>query len=83
MQPDDLVQLLQRQPFQPFRLHLTDGSVSEVRHPELAYVGETFVVVQSPTVEYPFLATERLSIVVLFHIVHVEFIEPGIAPTTN
>jgi len=32
--PEDLSELLRTRPFQPFRLHLTDGSSFDVWHPE-------------------------------------------------
>lgn len=34
VRPDDLVQRSQEQPFPPFRIHLTDGTVYEIRHRE-------------------------------------------------
>lgn len=34
MNPQDLYNLLRTKPFVPFRLHLTDGTAYEVRHPE-------------------------------------------------
>jgi hypothetical protein len=34
MCPDDLVEQVRRQPFVPFRLHVTGGKTYEVRHPE-------------------------------------------------
>jgi hypothetical protein len=83
MRPDDLQELLRRQPFQPFRLHLTTGVVLEVRHPELALVARSVVVVQVPAANYPFTITLRRVIVVLLHIVLVDFLEPPVPPSTN
>jgi len=34
MSPEDLSDLLRTKPFQPFRLHMTDGSSFDVWHPE-------------------------------------------------
>ena len=36
MRPQDILDLLGRRPFEPFRLYLSDGAVFEIRHPELA-----------------------------------------------
>jgi hypothetical protein len=34
MRPEELSKILQRQPFIPFRIHLTDGKTYDIRHPE-------------------------------------------------
>lgn len=34
MRPDDLLELVRRQPFAPFRIHITDGSMYDVVHPD-------------------------------------------------
>jgi hypothetical protein len=36
MRPDELRESLREHPFEPFRIHLTNGMVFEVRHPEMA-----------------------------------------------
>ncbi len=45
MRPEDLYVLLRARPFQPFRIHLSNGQTFHVRHPELAMVGLTTVLV--------------------------------------
>jgi len=69
---EQLVQLLRARPFQPFRLVMTDGTVYEVRHPELviATAGRAFVGYPGPE---PPVAT-RVDIVALLHVVRFEFI---------
>ena len=49
MPPQDLLQALRRRPFEPFRLHVSDGTVYEVRHPELVIVALGSAVVGMPT----------------------------------
>jgi hypothetical protein len=44
MSPNDLVEDLRQKPFEPFRLYVTDGSIYEVRHPELCLVGVASVI---------------------------------------
>jgi hypothetical protein len=48
MRPDDIVKALANKPFQPFRLCLTDGTIHEVRHPELVVVGRSTVFLGRP-----------------------------------
>jgi len=48
MSPEKLQQHLRRQPFQPFRVFLSDGSSHDVRHPEMALVGRREVVIAIP-----------------------------------
>ena len=36
MRPEELRTLLRRQPFVPIRIHFTDGSTYDVKHPEMA-----------------------------------------------
>ena len=39
MAPEELRDVLRTQPFQPFRLVITDGQAHEIRHPDLLWVG--------------------------------------------
>lgn len=73
MRPDDLAALLERRPFQPLRLHLTDGKQFEIRHPEMALVWRSVVRIFGPAGR-GFIVTSRDEIVVsLVHIVLIEF----------
>ena len=36
MAPEELRDVLRHQPFEPFRLVMTDGEAYEIRHPDLA-----------------------------------------------
>lgn len=45
MRPADIRKQLQRQPFRPFRVHLSDGTKLDAQHPELAYVSRTEVII--------------------------------------
>ncbi|MCB9851227.1 MAG: hypothetical protein H6817_11060 [Phycisphaerales bacterium] len=38
MHPVEIREHLRRQPFEPFRVHISDGTHYDVRHPEMAYV---------------------------------------------
>ena len=48
MRPEDILQLLRKQPFAPFRIHVSDGSVFEIGHPELAIVERSKVIIGVP-----------------------------------
>jgi len=39
MEPQELREMLREQPFQPFRLVMSDGSGHDIRHPDLLWVG--------------------------------------------
>jgi hypothetical protein len=75
----DLRDLLKRRPFRPFRITLTDGRSYEVRHPELAFLGRSTVILGYPAAdtdddEGPPLY-ERFKIVDLLHIMEAEPID--------
>ena len=48
MTPETLQGHLRRQPFQPFRMFLSDGSTHDVRHPEMALLTRREVVLALP-----------------------------------
>ena len=45
MRPKDIKAHLRKQPFQPIRVYVSDGSHYDVRHPEMMMVGQTEVVI--------------------------------------
>jgi hypothetical protein len=48
MNPDDLIELMRLQPFQPFTFHLNNGKTFEVRHSDQAMVvGEMLLVARN------------------------------------
>ena len=82
MRPEDLREFIRRQPFQPFRITLTDGRTYEVLHPDLAMVGRSAVAVGLPGVGDPAGIYDRLVTTSLLHIMQVEPITAG-APPAN
>ena len=82
MRPDDLVGLLRKRPFEPFRLHLSDGTVYDIRHPELAMVGRSTVLIFTPAAGHPGVF-ERYDTASLLHVVRLEPIEPPTAQTAS
>jgi hypothetical protein len=69
MPPQDLLQALRRQPFAPFRIHVADGTVYDVHHPELVMVGLASAVVGVPAQNQPSPVYERYETVDLRHVV--------------
>ena len=80
MRPDDILQLLRAQPFQPFRISLSDGREFEVRHPEMAMVGRSTVHVGIPATGGLEGQIECLVNCALIHITTTELID-GAAET--
>ena len=68
MRPEDILRLLRTRPFEPFRLFLSDGASYEVRHPELALVGRSTVVVGLPGAQGPDGPVEQMVNCALVHI---------------
>ncbi len=73
-----ILQLLRQQPFQPFRLHLTNGMVHVIRHPDHLMVAQTYLVVGVPVSD---TATHEVSEVINRSLLHVVAVEPFIAAT--
>jgi hypothetical protein len=48
MTAEHLIELLEERPFKPLRLHLADGRVREIKHPEMALVSESLVAIGIP-----------------------------------
>jgi hypothetical protein len=74
MTPEALIELLEERPFQPLRLHLDDGRVREIRHPEMAIVADTIVAIGIPREDDPRRAT-KITHCSIPHIAEVEPLE--------
>lgn len=72
MRPDDLRSLLNRQPFCPFRVFLSDGAIYDITHPEVARVVHMSlrIALRPGSVLDPPL--ERVAFVSVIHISRVE-----------
>ena len=68
---EEILALLRRRPFVPFRLHLTDGSAYEVRHPEMLMPGARSLTIGIPAdPSVPVYA--RTEVAALVHITRLE-----------
>lgn len=81
MHAADMLEYLRQQPFVPFRIHLTDGTVYEIRHPELVKVGMTKADVYFAKDDEPHsvvLRRESISLVQITRLVPLEQLaQPG------
>jgi len=69
MRPDDLLEFVRRQPFTPFRIHVTDGKVFDVDHPDQIIVLRSRAVLAAGGENG---VGERLEHVALIHVARVE-----------
>jgi hypothetical protein len=74
MTAEELIELLEERPFTPLRLHLADGRMREIRHPEMAIVAEGSVAIGSPREDRPNIAV-KITYCSLPNVVEVEPIE--------
>ena len=72
MRAADVIEYLRQTPFQPFRIHLTEGTVYEIRHPELVKVGFTKADIFFPKDDQPHSVVLRHETVALVHMVRFE-----------
>jgi hypothetical protein len=73
---EDLAAALLRQPFEPFRICLSDGKTYDVKHPDLVWIAKRYLLVASPMRERelgPLI--ERYDTVALLHVVRLESLE--------
>jgi hypothetical protein len=78
MAPADIRHLVHRRPFTPFRIITSDGTIYEVRHPDLVMTGLASVIIGYPWEQDP-EAYSRWDVVSLRHIVRLEPEEEAIA----
>jgi hypothetical protein len=83
LRPDDLMDELRKKPFEPFRIHVSDGSVYEIRHPEFVMVSRSKVPIFVPAPNRPHPFFERYDTVALLHITRLEPIEPAGTTATS
>ena len=71
MRAEELRQLLDRRRFVPMRLHFTDGTTYDIRHPEMALLTRSTVEIGLPEDEESKIA-DRVVYCTLLHIVRIE-----------
>jgi hypothetical protein len=71
MTPKDITQLLERTPFVPFRLHLTNGQSFEIKHPDFVWVFRSRLELAVPSSEEQKIM-ERTEHISLLHVARIE-----------
>ncbi len=71
MRPEEILAYLRRQPFEPFRMHLTDGTTYEVRHPDQCILTRSAVHVAMPG---PY--TDYARGLAAYALIHINRLEP-------
>lgn len=79
MNQHDVLEMLQVRPFQPFRIHVSAGTVYEIRHPEMMVVGRTRALVFFPPEGMSLPVLDRFESVALLHITRLEPLERSAA----
>lgn len=82
MRAEELAELLRTRPFVPLRIHLTDGTTHDIRHPEIVIVLRQRVdigVGGNPAVG----VVDRIEHCSLLHIVRVEELPPAVAAQSS
>ena len=82
MAPQDIIVELRKQPFQPLCIHLTDGTTYEIRHPELAMVFQSKMIVAIPGPEQPEPA-QQYDVISLGHIMRLTPLASATPPQNN
>jgi hypothetical protein len=82
MAPEELKDVLKQQPFEPFRLVLTDGIGYDIRHPDLLWVGKRTAYV-GLTGQPGQTLFERSVRVDLLHITRIEPLDAPANPPSN
>lgn len=76
MRRTEVIDALRTSPFRPFRLHVSDGTIYDIRHPEMLMVTHTSVVVgileSSDNGEEVYPEIERSTTVDLVHLTQIE-----------
>lgn len=79
MAPDELRDAVRQQPFEPFRLVMTDGTGYVITHPDLLMVGRRTATI-GLTAQPGETLYERTMKVDLFHVIRIEPVAMASAP---
>jgi hypothetical protein len=80
MQREKIQELLKRRPFQPFRVHLTDGRAFDVRYPGITLLSQYSLTIGFPEPDDPDPVYDRTEMVQLSQISRVEILPAEVTP---
>ena len=70
MNAETIREWLQRRPFEPFELRLSNGEAYQVRHPEVLAIGRNRIAIADPE-------TDRFVHIALIHVNSIEALQPA------
>jgi len=73
MRHNEILDALQTRPFRPLRIHVSDGTLYEVRHPELVHLTRCSALICTPLAGQPPALIDRFNLVDLLHITQIEY----------
>ena len=82
MDRPELQRMLRQRPFQPFRVHLSDGRSYDVRNPRMNLLAESFIKIGIPDASLPEPICDHTEFVWLKEIVRIEPLSPS-PPVTS
>jgi hypothetical protein len=82
MRAEEFSEILWQRPFVPLRIHLTDGTTYEIRHPEMIIVSRSRIDIGIPAEPSKRIA-ERIDHFSLLHVVRVEELSGTPSPPNN
>lgn len=68
----DFMEIIKKQPFVPFNIHVSDGSEHRVNHPEMIKVANNFVLVFTPKPNQPAAAITDYNLISMLHVTRLE-----------
>lgn len=71
MRPEDVREHVVKQPFEPFRIFMSDGAIFDVKHPDLCIIGRSALQVVIPDRKNPWMY-DRLAHCALIHVTRIE-----------
>ncbi|HTU20201.1 MAG TPA: hypothetical protein VMG10_19205 [Gemmataceae bacterium] len=83
MRPDDLRAVFRRQPFEPVRICLVDGTSYEIRHPDQVSVNRSTLSLAGTVARLPAPLLELEVIIALLHISRLEPLESLSTPAPD
>lgn len=72
MRRTDVYRLLNEHPLRPFRIHVSDGSIYDIRHPEFVAVGRSTIRITLPAASNADTESEQFVDVARLHITRLE-----------
>ena len=80
--PQNVRDRLREQPFVPVQLVTTTNQTYDIYHPDLVLVGQTFLIVGTPSQNDP-TTPDRVTRLALIHLTEMRDLPPVTPPTTN